>query len=269
VKSSWKHCALGVLLAIAITTTMDATGLAAFSALALFPLIALFWYLQGLSRMEVGLVLGQLRHYGLAVICPLSVLGVAALLPAMTGASHLSLVDWNKGLFRMAVIGGSTVVGVIITEEGFFRGWLWGALHRTGLGNGLVLVWTSIAFSLWHLSVAVLDTEFIPPLAQVPIYLANAAILGATWGMLRSISGSVLVSSVSHGLWNGIDYGFFGIGNHVGVFGIANTALYDPEVGVVGLGLNLLLAAVLCRWWFAQKAPESAKPLQAPNLEKA
>jgi hypothetical protein len=33
----------GVALAIAITTTMDATGLSAFSALPLLPLVALFW----------------------------------------------------------------------------------------------------------------------------------------------------------------------------------------------------------------------------------
>ena len=55
---------LGVLAAIAITTTMDATGLSTFSALPLFPLLGLFWYLQRLSRAEMGFAWGQWRHYG-------------------------------------------------------------------------------------------------------------------------------------------------------------------------------------------------------------
>ena len=45
---------LAVLAAIAITTTMVATGSSAFSALPLLPLLGLFWYLQRLSLAEVG-----------------------------------------------------------------------------------------------------------------------------------------------------------------------------------------------------------------------
>ncbi|HKZ73735.1 MAG TPA: hypothetical protein VJ011_06715 [Steroidobacteraceae bacterium] len=37
---------VGVLVAIAITTTLDAAGLSAFSALPLAALLALFWYLE-------------------------------------------------------------------------------------------------------------------------------------------------------------------------------------------------------------------------------
>ena len=36
---------IGVLIAIAATTTMDATGLSVFSAFALLPLMLLFWYI--------------------------------------------------------------------------------------------------------------------------------------------------------------------------------------------------------------------------------
>ena len=52
---------LGVIVAIAITTTMDACGLSAFSALPLFPLMGIFWYLEGLSRPSVGFVWGDAR----------------------------------------------------------------------------------------------------------------------------------------------------------------------------------------------------------------
>ena len=47
---------IGTAIAIAITTTMDATGYSMFSALPLFPLAGLFWYLQRFSRQEIGLV---------------------------------------------------------------------------------------------------------------------------------------------------------------------------------------------------------------------
>ena len=39
----------GVAIAIAITTAMDASGYALFSALPLLPLTGLFWYLQQFS----------------------------------------------------------------------------------------------------------------------------------------------------------------------------------------------------------------------------
>jgi hypothetical protein len=37
---------IGIVIAIAATTTMDANGLSAFSAFALLPLTLLFWYLE-------------------------------------------------------------------------------------------------------------------------------------------------------------------------------------------------------------------------------
>ena len=57
---------LGVAIAIAGTTTMDATGLSAFSAFALLPLIFLFWYFDRLSRSEMGFQLGQSRPTSLS-----------------------------------------------------------------------------------------------------------------------------------------------------------------------------------------------------------
>lgn len=46
--------AIGTLLAIAATTAMDAVGLSNFSAFPLIPLFVLFWYLQRMSRAEIG-----------------------------------------------------------------------------------------------------------------------------------------------------------------------------------------------------------------------
>ena len=42
--------------------------------------------------------------------------------------------------------------------------------------------------------------------------MVNATLLGAAWGILRMMSGSVVVASISHGLWNGLAYVLFGFG---------------------------------------------------------
>ena len=46
----WMISILGLAVAIAVTATMDATGLTAFSALPLFPLALLFAWRERLSR---------------------------------------------------------------------------------------------------------------------------------------------------------------------------------------------------------------------------
>jgi hypothetical protein len=66
--------------------------------------------------------------------------------------------------------------------------------------------------------------------------------------MLRLISGSVVVASIAHGAWNGGDYVFSGFGTKVGALGIQETSIYGPEVGVLGLVLNLVFAAALWQW---------------------
>jgi membrane protease YdiL (CAAX protease family) len=142
----------------------------------------------------------------------------------------------------------SVIPLALLTEEGFFRGWLWASLQRSAQKTMTILILTSAAFALWHWSSAVLPTGFNPPLSQLPIYMINAAVIGANWGMLRLLSGSLLVTSLSHSVWNGLAYVLFGFGSSVGSLGIANTGLYGPEVGTLGLMLNLAVAVVLWAW---------------------
>lgn len=229
---------LGTLAAIAVTTAMDATGLSIFSALPLLPLMVLFWRLERLSRSEVGFTWGRPGDYWQALLYPLIVLGAATLAAAAGGAIDLSETDWRKFWLNLIAGGLSTTLVVMVTEEGFFRGWLWASLERAGRGRGRTLVWTSVAFSLWHLSAVSLDTGFDLPAAQIPVFMANATLLGLIWGMLRLASGSVVVASVCHGAWNGLNYALFAFGTKVGALGVTETWIYGPEVGFVGLALN-------------------------------
>lgn len=239
---------LGVVVAIAITTTMDATGYSAFSALPLFPLAGLLWYLQRLSRAEIGLTWGNPGAYGWALAYPILVLGAIALIALAGGAVDTSNTDWNKTLLNVALMSSTGIIMGILTEEGFFRGWLWAALKRAGQSDVQILVWTTVAFTLWHVSAVSLDTGFDLPAGEIPIYLINVTLLGAIWGLLRLTSGSVLVPAVSHAVWNGIDYPLFGFGEKVGALGIQQTHIYGPEVGVLGIALNLAFAAALWLW---------------------
>ena len=245
---AYKPAVLGVAVAIAITTTMDATGFSMFSALPLIPLAGLFWYLQKFSRADVGLVWGNLRTYVLAVGYPLFVLGSVGVIAWMFGAVDTSDADWNKAFLNMALMSTTGIIMALITEEGFFRGWLWAALIRAGQTDKQVLIWTSIAFTLWHISAISLDTGFDIPASEIPIFLVNATLLGAVWGMLRMASGSLVAPSICHAVWNGIDYPFFGFGEKVGALGIEQTHIYGPEVGTVGVGVNLVFAVALWFW---------------------
>ena len=246
--SVYKPAALGVAVAIAITTTMDATGFSMFSALPLIPLAGLFWYLQIFSRDDVGLVWGDLRTNVLAAGYPLLVLGSIGAIAWVSGAVDTSNADWNKAFLNMAVGSSVGIIMVLITEEGFFRGWLWAALIRARQTDKQVLIWTSIAFTLWHISAISLDTRFDIPASEIPIFLINATLLGAVFGMFRMASGSVVAPSICHAVWNGIDYPLFGFGERVGALGIEQTHIYGPEVGTLGVSVNLVFAVALWFW---------------------
>ncbi len=247
-----KFAVLGLVIAIAVTTAMDATGFSVFSALPLFPLAGILWFLQKFSRREIGLVWGRLRDYGLALAYPVVVLGAVSIIALALGAVDTSGADWKKALLNMALMSSTGVIMVLITEEGFFRGWLWAALKRAGRTDTQVLVGTSIAFTVWHISAISLDTGFDIPADEIPVYLINATLIGGIFGMLRMASGSVVVPSVCHAVWNGIDYPLFGFGEKIGALGIEQTHIFGPEVGVLGIGLNLVFAGTL--WWWIRRS---------------
>lgn len=237
---------IGTLVAIAATASLDAAGLSAYVANSLLlPLFLLFWYLQRLSRSEIGLTWGRWRDYALAVFYPALALALVGLIAWLSGAVNLAGIDWATTVSHLVVLTLVTIIGAIVTEEGFFRGWLWASLKRAGVTQRGLLVWTSLAFAAWHVSKVLLPTDFRPPIAQAPIFILNVAVIGLIFALIRQRSGSIVVASVSHGVWNGLVYTLFGEGSTPGALGLHNTGVFGPEVGVVGLALNLAFAAIL------------------------
>ncbi len=239
--------AAGVSVAVAITTTMDATGYAMFSALPLAPLFGIYWALQKFSREQIGLVWGNLRLHAMALAYPLAALGTITAIAYLAGAIDTSDANWKHVLINMSAGSSIGILMVMITEEGFFRGWLWAALKRGGQSDTRVLIWTTVAFVIWHLPAISLDTGFDIPANEIPIFLVNATLLGMSWGLLRMISGSILVPSVCHAVWNAIAYSLFGFGEKVGALGIESTHIFGPEVGVLGIAINTIAVLAFVR----------------------
>lgn len=131
----------------------------------------LFWYLERLSSAEMGFRWGRLTHYAVALLCPLVVPGIVAIVAMLAGAVDLSNTNWQKILLNVLIVTISTALVAVVTEEGFFRGWPWASLRRRGMSESRLLIFTSIAFAAWHISAVTLDPDFRPMASQIPIYL--------------------------------------------------------------------------------------------------
>jgi membrane protease YdiL (CAAX protease family) len=245
--SSLRTPLLGVATAVVITAVMDATGLTLFSTLPLIPLTLIIWWRQGFSRREMGLTWGRPEGYRLALFYPFAVPFSMVFAAFLAVAIETRDTDWAQAGIEFALMGSLGILMVLLTEEGFFRGWLWAACARAGLGDRGVLVATSVFFTVWHISAVTLTDEFKLPPAEMPIYLANVFLIGMNWGMIRLYTGSLIVVSVSHAVWNAVVYTMFGFGEHVGAMGISATHLFGPEVGLWGVAANVLFAAWLWR----------------------
>jgi len=97
---------LGIALAIAITASLDASGLTQFSALPLIPLFILFALLDRLSRKELGLTLGRPADYGLVLAHPV---GHMEMNVAMILAGGPALFLLGSGFFRWMTCGDTPV----------------------------------------------------------------------------------------------------------------------------------------------------------------
>ncbi|HEV7180618.1 MAG TPA: CPBP family glutamic-type intramembrane protease [Candidatus Baltobacteraceae bacterium] len=140
--------------------------------MALLPLLALFWYAQRFSAKDIGFTWGTraeaLRSYGLAVLYPLVVMGVIAGIAALSGTLDPAAAPHKHNVWlNLFLAGGTTIPVVLLTEEGFFRGWLWQSIKQTGQENGATLLLTSVAFALWHRSSVMLRSRDRRPWPRV------------------------------------------------------------------------------------------------------
>lgn len=226
------------IIAICITSALDANGYGAFSAFILIPLFLGFSLLGKLNRKQLGIVVGSKSSYLLAVVLPLIGVSTLTVLAFLGDGIDISENDWTDTLVNISLATSIGILMVMLTEEGFFRGLLWSLSARVGNHNYYTLWLTTGIFVLWHLSAITLVEEYAPPLIQVPIYLANATLLGLIWGLMRLVSCSIWPPAIYHSIWNGLVYELFGFGTRTGDLGVEQTWLYGPEIGLLGVIVN-------------------------------
>ena len=223
------------------------TGQDALYGLWLAVLMVGVWVAQRLSRREVGIALGDPASYLIAIGYVAGIIGAVALGAWASGLIDLEHYSSGKAFRRVSLNFLVTLVLALVTEEGFFRGALWGSCLRAGFSPMQTVVWTSVAFGLWHAAVPIIEPDFAQPLDKVPQYVLGSTVFGIAMGLLRLRSGSILVPSFCHALWNASAYTFFGAGERVGQLGIKDPSWWDPERGYAGLLMAMAATAVLWR----------------------
>jgi membrane protease YdiL (CAAX protease family) len=137
-----------------------------------------------------------------------------------------------------------TALGAGLTEELAFRGYL--IRRMKSLGSLKALLLSAVLFGVWHFptSLFVLHTDWPTRL----VYVLNISLLGFLFGHVFLQSRSLIPPSLFHGIWNALDYTFFGFGSTRGIFAGTSRILFDPDEGIVGT--VVLLAAVI---WVVRK----------------
>jgi hypothetical protein len=214
-------------------------------ALILFPLILILVYWTKMNVKELGLEFGSLRDYMWAILYPLSICLVIIIIALVTG-NIVETKYSNEMTGKIAYLFVYTLIMAFTTEEGFFRGWLFGILERDKMNPKLILLLTALAFASWHLPLFLFDPSLT--LNMITIYITGGIIGGLTFGLLRYISGSIIVSSFSHALWNTLVYSLFGFGSGIGILGIKQTNIFSPESGLLGLTFGIVFMAILWFW---------------------
>lgn len=236
---------LAIAAALVLPAMLDAMGYAAFSALAIIPVMLVFWLTTRQHPRRIGFTIGRLSSYGWAIAHPAFSLGIIGAVALGLGQIAPAEFDPAQTFGLIGAIFLSNMILSMLTEEGFFRGWLWAMFEKMPPLARLVL--TTLPFAALHMTFAALEHEYQLPPLQLAIYLTGAITLGAIWGMMRELSGSILMTSLAHGLWNGLVYPLFGIGTRQGDLGITNIDLLGPERGILGLSLNIIFALILWR----------------------
>lgn len=254
----------GTAAALLVSPALEvATGSEALYPAVLLGLGALFWLGSGTSARQAGFA-GGAGGARIAILYPLLVVGGAVALATATGSARPAGTPIGTLALQVGTMTVVTAVGTVLTEDGFFRGWLWGTLERAGRDDEEVLLWTAAAAALWHLPLALIEPSLRLPPGPLAVHLIDLWLLGLCWGLLRLASGSVLVVALSHGVWAGLVYTLFGFGTAPGALGITDPLRLDPERGWAGVALHAAAFLVLRRWWLGSRSA-SVDPAEDPS----
>ena len=109
---------------------------------------------------------------------------------------------------------------------------------------------SAVIFGLWHVPVSLMMIH--GGWLRLVVYVVKISLLGIMFGWLFIRSKSLIPPSLAHGLWNTLEYTFWGHGNEPGLFIGTNRVLFDPEEGIAGT-IVLLIAGIVLLFRLALK----------------
>ena len=123
---------LGVAAAVLAPISEIITGSPLPYLLVLTLIAGLTWAILRLGRREMGLALGGPTRHLVALLYPVAAIGVLGVLTWAVAGTGTEPVFTGENWKRLGLMFLSTWVGTLLTEEGFFRGALWGVSLRAG-----------------------------------------------------------------------------------------------------------------------------------------
>ncbi len=252
--------AIGATMAVLVMSPvlMAISGDQTWYALPLLAALIAVWWRSRLSLADVGFARGR-GHYAHATLLPLAVVGSIVWLATLVGVTRVSDAPLRLLGLQVSTMAVLMAIGTLFTEDGFFRGALWGALKRSGRSDDAVLLWTSTAYALWYLPILWFAPSPISGTEALVVHALNIWLLSLCWGVLRLVSGSLFVTAWAHGLWSGLAYTLFGFGPSTGALGVVDPLRFDPERGWAGVAANAAALLLLWRWWRQHEAYEAAE----------
>lgn len=156
---------------------------------------------------SLGLHLLGLRSWGLAVVVPTLVMGVAFGIVWTTGIGTFVIPDnifglgiplWLLTVVLVLLLVSNTLTNSLGEELGW-RGYL--LPHLTGLGVWRAYLITGVLHAVWHFPVILLTTLYHPDgnrFVILPLFIMTSIMLGTFVGHLRLASGSVWPAALAH-----------------------------------------------------------------------
>ncbi len=196
------------------------------------------WIIFRPGLKTIGLAVGSPGAWTISLGYVLAVNSGLLLLAWTAGEVQFASTEMQEMFRTIGVIFTMTFLVVLLTEEGYFRGVLWGACDRCELGPAQTYWTTSFAFAAWHIYLPFVEPEFAIATWQIPIYLVNVILISFAWGWLRLATGSLWLCCFVHAVWNALVYSVFGAGVATGFSNIESVWIFGPERGCLGIIAN-------------------------------
>ena len=136
----------------------------------------------------------------------------------------------------------NTVIA-IFTEELVFRGLIQRQLTLV-ISPVVAILLASAVFGIWHIPFGKFALNLNKK--QIFLYVLGTGLAGGIFGIFYYKTGSLLVSGFVHGLWNGIVYPIWGLGDGFsGLLQSKRKSLTHPEYGIIGIIVLSLVFTIL------------------------